>query len=117
MAHYADNGHPWRGGSEAAAMKALTNGILVWPVSLSHGLVDNRDWRRVFIVVVVEVAAAHQWDAHGFEVSGHHGALIGFGSPLVWGNGLGVERGGTGSALAAERKRGDGASGFHAGQP
>ena len=52
----------------ALHLKAPTDGILTAPVSCLHGLIHDRDQRRVFVVGTCEFAAREQTDTQGGKV-------------------------------------------------
>src|ERR1700692_2959421 len=81
--HHADYGSPRLGRPAATRFYASADGVFLGPVRFGHGFVDDGDGRAFFIITLLKVPAAHQRNAHGFEVLRKHGSLIGLGSGVA----------------------------------
>ena len=74
--------------ASAFQAEALADRVLVRPKVICHGLVHDRHWQRFLIVGISEIAATHQRDAHGAQVSRINTVGRNFRRLLVRNNGL-----------------------------
>src|ERR1700719_576617 len=93
---HADDGSPRLGRLASTRFYAFTERVFLGPVRVAHGFVDDRAGRAFFIITLLKVPAAHQRNAHGFEVARKHGTLINLGSGVARLNRLAVDGGSSG---------------------
>ena len=80
---HADHALPGRVLREVSELEALADWVLAGPVPFGELLVDDHHGLRIGRVVLGEEATAAKRDAHRFEITPGHGALIGVDETLT----------------------------------